>query len=183
MKPQIRKPSVILLLSFAIFASCSKSSDSDTARAKLEEENARLKRELAAAPAPSLDSSRAALPASTTSTVARPTDEQIHNDCQRLVETTMADEKGNILRMDGNTVDGVAPSGQTCEVLVRLSVSFLPCDVNRGYMIWGGGAAALVSGSDVATLRGGNTPSGQRVYNVRLSYRRYDTGWRLEQAR
>jgi hypothetical protein len=95
----------------------------------------------------------------------------------------MADEKGNVLRMDSNTVDGVSPSGQTCEVLVRLWVSFLPRDANRGYMIWRGGAAALVSDSDVATLRGGDTPSGQRVYKARLSYRQYDTGWRLEQAR
>jgi hypothetical protein len=170
MKTHFKAPGLILLLSFAVFTSCSKSPDSDATRTKLEEENAKLKRELTAA-------------TSTTAPEARPSDEQIRKDCQGLVEATTADDKANILRMDSNGVDGVSASGQICEVLVRLSVSFMPCDASRGYMIWGGGVAGWVSSSDVATLRGGETPSGQRVYKVRLSYRRYDTGWRPEQAR
>jgi hypothetical protein len=177
-RPQSMKnttPLLNVVFAAIIASSCSKHSNSTGDVKQLEEENTKLRRELAATsapkPAPSLSGSQ-------------PDRQQIWNDCAAFVKSTRFFDGGDngpqreLLLFDDAQIDGVSTSGSTCMVAVRVRTRYNPnarFDPQKGGSMEGG-----LTNWIPREIRYGERPTSQQTFNVRISYRHYDTGWRAE---
>ena len=158
-----------------IASSCSKHSNSTGDAKQLEEENTKLRRELAAVSVPK---PTASLPGS------QPERQQILNDCAAFVRSTRFFDGGDngpqkeLLLFDDAQIDGVSTSGSTCMVAVRVRARYNPdarFDPQKGASMEGG-----LTNWIPREIRYGERPTNQQTFIVRISYRHYDTGWRVE---
>ena len=69
--------------------------------------------------------------------------------------------------------DGISCSGDTCTVLVTLTVSFNPA---RGERITGG-LTAWISPEQRSEYLSGRTPPGEQAYRVKITYQRRGESW------
>jgi len=122
-------------------------------------------------------------------TDAEPDAYQIGEDCVAFLRATKTNpNRGNgdcpqcpvseatheVLKFDHMQVDRISPSGPTCEVLVKILATFNP---STGEAI-GGGLAGWISPEQRMAYSRRETPSGQQVYKVNITYRRTEKGWR-----
>ncbi len=182
---------ILIPICFLITASCSEKSDSDRNK-KLENEKGKPRAEVTPQRSPSDGSSESGEDAgqAAAETELKPDAYEIGEDCVAFLRSTktVAPNRGNgdcpqcpateatseVLKFDHMQVDRVSLSGATCEVAVKIIATFNP---STGETITGGLTAWISPEQRLAYSRG-ETPSGQQVYKVNITYRRTDKGWR-----
>jgi hypothetical protein len=118
----------------------------------------------------------------------RPREDEIGEDCVAFVRSTKvvpaqaptADcpgcpaEGAEVLTFRQMKTDRISCSGDTCTVLVTISVSFKP---GAGTRI-AGGMTAWISPEQRSEYLSGRTPSGEQAYRVKITYKRRGKAWR-----
>jgi hypothetical protein len=175
----IRHAAVVVALGM-FTASCSKTPDAD-AQKKLQGDNTKAAQELATT-------------AGREQNESQPDQEAIAEDCVGFVRATKvlpAQTAGadcpqcpaqgtEILSFRDMHTDRISCSADTCEVLVTIRASFSP---GAGETI-GGGMTAWIPAEQRTAYLSGQTPSGDKAYSVKITYRRAGAAWRaIEFAR
>ncbi len=174
---------ILIAVAAVVTVSCSEKSSSDRNR-KREDAKEKLRQELRS----SASGENAGQVAAETD--AEPDASQIGEDCVAFLRSTntVAPNRGNtdcpecpvseatheVLKFDHMQIDRVSFSGSTCDVTVRILATFNP---SRGEAIVGGLTGWISPEQRLAYSRG-ETPSGQQVYTVKVTYRRTGKGWR-----
>jgi hypothetical protein len=118
----------------------------------------------------------------------QPRDDEIGEDCAAFVRSTKivpaqapaAECPGcpaagtEMLAFRQMKMDRISCSGDTCTVLVTVSVSFNP---GAGERI-AGGLTAWISPEQRSEYLSGRTPTGDQTYRVKITYKRRAGGWR-----
>jgi hypothetical protein len=170
-------------------AACSKKSDSDT-KAKSEktsEQNAATNRDKAREPESGIENSRE----QEEENEAQPSKDDIADDCRAFAWLTKAmpaqtpsancpqcpsSEQGTeVLKFQGAKVDRVSCAAGTCEVEVSVHASFNP---SKGGTITGG-LTGWIPLEQREQYSRGQTPPGEQVYHLNITYRREGERWRL----
>lgn len=171
-------------------AACSKKSDSDQKEKseKATEQKAPTEREKAREPKSEAENSRER---EEEENGAQPSSDDIMEDCHAFTWLTkvMPDKAASadcpqcpsgaegtqVFKFQGAKVDRVSCAGNTCEVAVSIHASFNP---SKGGTITGGltGWIPLEQREQYAR---GQTPPGEQVYHVSITYRREGERWRL----
>jgi hypothetical protein len=121
----------------------------------------------------------------------QPSEEDIVEDCHAFAwltkampaKTTSADcpqcpssaEGTEVLKFQGAKVDGVSCAGGTCEVAVSIHASFNP---SKGGTITGG-LTGWIPLEQREQYSRGQTPPGEQVYHLNITYRQEGEHWRL----
>jgi hypothetical protein len=180
----------VISLAGLLTASCSEKSD--PARGKKSDQTEQKTQREQAEESPSRDRSEEHAKESTadTETEEEPEAEDIGMDSVAFLRATTvapvdrargdcptcppSSEAAEVLRFRDIKIDQVSPSGDTCEASVRILATFNPS--HGGTII--GGLTKWISPEQKAQYAKGETPSGQQVYPVKVTYRRTATGWR-----
>ena len=118
----------------------------------------------------------------------QPREDKIEQDCVAFVSSTKvvparaanADCPGcpaggtDVLAFRQMKTDSVSCSGDTCTVLVTIRAVFNP---GAGERI-AGGLIAWIAPEQRSAYLSGQTPSGEQVYRVQITYKRRAEGWR-----
>jgi hypothetical protein len=118
----------------------------------------------------------------------QPREDEIAEECVAFVRSTKvvpapaptADCPGcpaggaEVLMFRQMKTDRISCSGDTCTVLVTISVSFRP---GTGERI-AGGLTAWISPEQRSEYLSGRTPSGEQAYRVKITYKRRGERWR-----
>jgi hypothetical protein len=118
----------------------------------------------------------------------RPREDEIGEDCVAFVRSTKvvpapaptADCPGcpvggaEVLTFRQTKTDRISCSGDTCTVLVTISVSFKP---GTGKRI-AGGLTAWITPEQRSEYLNGRTPSGEQTYRVKITYKHRGAAWR-----
>ena len=119
---------------------------------------------------------------------SQPHQEEIEEHCVAFVRSTKvvsaqtptADCPGcpsagaEVLAFRQMKTDRISCSGDTCNVLVTIRVSFNPAAGER----MAGGLTAWISPGERNAYLSGQTPSGEQAYRVQITYKRYGEEWR-----
>lgn len=179
----------VTLISFALLAAaCSRTSDSDR-----KDRSDKTSEEIGAT---DLDEARKHEPGVATSPErgekeTQPSADEIVEDCHAFTwltkampaKTTSADcpqcpssaEGTEVLKFQGAKVDRVSCAGGTCEVAVSLHASFNP---SKGGTITGG-LTGWIPLEQREQYSRGQTPPGEQVYHLNITYRQEGERWRL----
>jgi hypothetical protein len=179
----------ITLISLALLAAaCSRRSDSDRKEKsdKTREQTAATARDAAREHESGVENSREREEKGT-----QPSDDDIVEDCHgftwmtkaKPAKTTNADcpqcpsnaEGTDALRFQGAKIDRVSCAGDTCEVAVSIHASFNP---STGGTITGGLTGCIPVEQRDQYSRG-QTPTGEQVYHLDITYRKEGESWRL----
>ena len=124
-----------------------------------------------------------------TESESQPDSDQIEEDCLRFVRSTRtvptksgkadcpdcpAAEGTPILDFVGMHIDQISPSGSTCSVAVTLHATFVQStsqEITDGLVGW-------ISQEQRSRYLNGETPSGEQVYRVMVTYSREGDEWR-----
>jgi hypothetical protein len=117
----------------------------------------------------------------------QPDSDQIEEDCLRFVRSTrtVSTKKGDcpdcpategtpVLEFVGMHVEQISPSGPTCNVAVTLRATFIPStsqEITDGLVGW-------IPPEQRSQFLHGETPSGEQVYRVMITYSRDGDEWR-----
>jgi hypothetical protein len=157
---------VLILVAGIITASCSEKST---------EKHSELKRDSDSAVAKEEDESQ-------------PGEEEIAEHCVAFVRSTKVVSAqtpaagcpgcppagAEVLAFRQMKTERISCSGETCNVLVAIRVSFVP---GAGERI-DGGLAAWISPEQRKAYLSGQTPSGEHTYRVQITYKRRGDAWR-----
>jgi hypothetical protein len=122
----------------------------------------------------------------------RPESQDIGEDCVALLRATTVASRNpanggdcptcpaggaapEVLKFTAVKIDRTSPSGATCEVFAKISGTFNPS--LGGEIV--GGLTGWISPEQRAQYARGETPTGEQVYPVHITYRRTLTGWQL----
>ena len=118
----------------------------------------------------------------------QPREDEIGEDCVAFVRSTKVvparaptagcpgcpADGAEVLTFRRMQTDRISCSGDTCTVLVTISVSFNP---GAGERI-AGGLTAWISPEQRSEYLSGRTPSGEQAYRVKITYKRRGAAWR-----
>jgi hypothetical protein len=121
-------------------------------------------------------------------TELQPHEDEVAEDCVAFLRATKVaaapsasancptcpPEGTEVLRFQSMKTEGVFCSGSTCEVEVTIRAAFNP---GSGESI-GGGLTAWIPPEQRAEYLRGNTPAGEQVYPVKITYKRSGEAWR-----
>lgn len=158
---------VFILVAGIIIASCSKESGSDKQSETKRESQSLGARE---------------------DNESQPNEEEIEEHCLAFVRSTKVVSApkptagcsecpragAEVLSFRQMKTDRISCSGDTCNVLVTILVSFNP---GAGERI-AGGLTAWISPEQRNAYLAGKTPSGEQAYRVQITYKRLGEGWR-----
>lgn len=128
-------------------------------------------------------------PASEEENDTRPPDDQIGEDCVVFLRSTRtvptnepnkecpqcpANEGAEVLKFENLKIDRVTASGSVCEAAVTIHATFHP---SKGGEI-AGGLISWITPEQRTQYRLGQTPAGEQVYQVKITYRRSGDIWR-----
>jgi hypothetical protein len=167
----------VTLISFALLAAgCSRKSDSDSK----ERSDKTSEKESEVAKSPEREENE-----------SQPPEDEIVEDCHAFTwltkampaKTTSADcpqcpssaEGTEVLKFQGAKVDRVSCLGDTCEVAVSLHASFNP---SKGGTVTGG-LTGWIPLEQREQYSRGQTPPGEQIYHVNITYRHEGENWRL----
>jgi hypothetical protein len=121
---------------------------------------------------------------------SRPEGDQIAEDCVAFVSATKtldprraadncktclaSDGAVQVFRLNGIRTDRVPCSETACDIIVTIRAIFNPSSRNP----IGGGLTAWISPEQREQWLRGQTPEGEQVYAVKITYRREGPGWR-----
>jgi hypothetical protein len=122
-------------------------------------------------------------------TEARPSQEEVGEDCVRFVHATRAvmnnapncptcpgaTNGADVFQFDGAQVDNVSCSEKSCDVAVTIRATFNP---SKGGKI-AGGLTAWIPVEQREAYEHGQTPAGQQSYRAKITYRRTSSGWQM----
>ena len=180
----------VISLAGLLAVSCSEKSDPAPEKRSDQAEQKTHRESTSESTSPSVSEERAQETSADAENEDAPEAEDIGMDCVAFLRaTTVAptnreqgdcptcpanNEAAEVLRFRDIKIDQVSPGGDTCEVSVRILATFNPS--HGGTII--GGLTKWISPEQKAQYAKGETPSGQQVYPVKVTYRRTATGWR-----
>lgn len=140
-----------------------------------------------ASPSPAAEPDRGAADAEG-ETDLQPHEDKIAEDCVAFVRATKAvsppsstaecptcpTDGAEVLRFQSMKMEGIFCSAEACEATVAICVSF---NAGSGESI-GGGLTAWIAPEQRAEYLRGNTPAGEQVYRVKITYKRAGEAWR-----
>jgi hypothetical protein len=180
----------IISLAAVVTASCSKQSDPDS-----EEASERVKPSQEVADHGHTNGQESEQPAEVASaevdeSKSRPSTDDIIQDCYGFVWLTKvtpagkmnfecpqcpsAEEAIHVLKFEGAKVDRVSCAQETCAVTVSIRASFNP---SKGGTI-SGGLTAWIPPEQREQYSRGQTPPGEKAYQIKIIYRRKEGKWR-----